>query len=78
MRRTLPIGWWLVQQVAEVTAIVGLTTLIVRVLGTDSRTSQLLVFGCVVVFVVVVTYAIRSALSKDRGLSHTSGRSAGS
>jgi hypothetical protein len=34
MRRPIPIGWWLVQQVAQVAAIVGLTTLMVQVLGT--------------------------------------------
>ena len=67
MKRSIPIGWWLVQQVAQVAAIVMLAPLIVDALDADSRASQLLIFGCVVISVVALTYAIRFALSKDRG-----------
>ena len=66
MTRPIPIGWWFVQQVAQVAGIVVLTQLLVRVLDAGSKGSQLLIFGCVVIFVVALSYAVRSGLSKDR------------
>lgn len=73
MRLPISFSWWVIQQVAQVAAIVGLTQLLSHVFGRSSTTSELLVFGCVVVAVVAVTYSLRSVVSKRwvRGRDNT-------